>query len=320
MVIPGDGIGGEVVPVAVALLRTVVPKLRTTDRQAGFAYWEVHGVSMPPDLIDEARRHDGILFGATGTPAPPPPSYESPILALRKELNLHASIRYFRSSRANSMDLVIVRDISEGLYIAVERETPSGMIAEHHVTRLGTERLARIAAGLARRRNGRVTVVHKANVLRRTEGLFLEVAAEVLESEGIAWDGALADAAGYHLVMDPQKYDVMMANSHFGDLLSDVAAALAGGLGLIPSLTVGEGPPLAEPVHGSAPDIAGQDKADPVATVLSGCELLDHLGVAGPARRLRDATEAHLRARDKEARSMTTSGIAADIARRLDSA
>jgi homoisocitrate dehydrogenase len=316
LAIPGDGIGEEVMAVTIRVLREVAA-LTVETAEAGYGRWQRLGATIDEGDVERARKSDGVLFGCTATPSPPPSTYRSPILRLRRSLGLSVNIRHCRSATGHPMDVVMLRDCSEGLYSEAEHPTPDGAMAEYIVTRAATERLARAAAAIAKRRKGEVTVVHKANVLRRTDGLFRQVAAETLEAAGVAWNEAIADAAGYHLVMEPDRYDVMIMTSQVGDILSDVGAAVAGGLGLVPSLSLGDGPPLAEPIHGSAPDIAGQGIADPTAMLLSAVLLLDELELPRPAEAIRTAVHSHLAERLDTDPPTSTEEIGRDIVDRI---
>ncbi len=314
--IPGDGIGREVVPVAVELVRRVFLGAEIQAEEAGYELFSRTGDAIPRRVLEAVSNADGVLFGCTATPSPPPDGYTSPILALRRHLELSVNIRYCRSIGGRPLDVVMLRDCSEGLYVERERAIEGGAIADYQVTESATRSLARAAAVIARERKGEVTIVHKANVLRLSDGIFRRVAIETLESMGVRWNEALADAAGYHLVVDPPKYDVMMMTSHVGDILSDVAAGVAGSLGLVPSITLGTGAPLAEPIHGSAPDLVGRGLADPVATILSAVHLFEHLGYRQEIDPLRRAVELHLLQRTKGA-PLSTAAIAADLVRCL---
>jgi len=315
----GDGVGPEVMAPTLRLLARE-PALRIVERPAGHGAWRQTGQTIDEPTLNEARAADGVLFGATGTPSPPPESYQSPILLLRRQLGLVANVRHCRRPGGGGLDVIMVRDCVEGLYSEVERPIADGYQADYRITRTVTRALASVAASFAAGRRGVVTVVHKANVLRHTDGLFRATAIEELTNAGMSHEEALADAAGYHLVADPGRYDVMVMTSHVGDILSDVGAAVAGGLGLVPSLTVGDGPPLAEPIHGSAPDIAGTGAADPVAMMLSAALLAERLGHHAFAAKLTAAVNAHL---DRRAGSPTTRWrtveVYDDVARRLDS-
>ncbi|WP_371483363.1 isocitrate/isopropylmalate family dehydrogenase [Kitasatospora sp. NBC_00315] len=314
--IAGDGIGEEVMGVTTRILGRV-SSVTVESAPAGYGHWQRTGSTIDEDLIDRVRQADGVLFGCTATPSPPPETYRSPILRLRRVLGLSVNIRHCRSAPGGPMDVVMLRDCSEGLYSESEHLVPDGATADYRVTREATARLARAASAIARRRKGEVTVVHKANVLRQSDGLFRQVALETVEAEGLAWNEALADAAGYHLVAEPGRYDVMMMTSQVGDILSDVGAAVAGGLGLVPSLSLGDGPPLAEPIHGSAPDIAGKGIADPTAMLLSAVMLLEHLGLTGPSTAIRGAVHAHLAARVPSSPPAGTDEVERDIMDRI---
>ena len=314
--IPGDGIGREVVAAAVELLG-LEPGLDVSVHVAGRRSWQETGDAMPEAVLHAASNADGVLFGASATPSPRPPGYRSPILELRRTLGACANLRYCRGDGADAIDVVIVREPVEGLYGGVERSFAGGAVADYRVTADATDRTARAAAHVARGRRGEVTIVHKANVLPQTDGLFRATAIECLERASIRWNEVLADAAAYELVRDPQRFDVMLTGNHVGDILSDVAAAVAGGLGRVPSLTVGAGPPLAEPVHGSAPDIAGTGTADPVAAILAAGLLMREIGRTAFAARLTRATCEHL-ARRSPRTPTRTADVAADIRRRLE--
>jgi len=308
LVLPGDGIGREVVEVTEGFIRALLPSAVIETAPVGYGYWQQCGRSIDEETIDLAKSCDGILFGATATPSPPPPTYSSPILTLRRRMGLFANLRYCRKP-GGGIDVVMLRECSEGLYAGIEEAMEGGYRAIHQVTEAKTRRLARVAAEVARKRRGDVTIVHKANVLRHTEGLFRQVCIDVLEEEGVAWNEVLSDAAGYYLVRDPGRFDVMAMPSHTGDLLSDVGAGVAGSLGYVPSLAIGDATPLAEPIHGSAPDIAGKGLADPTACLLSASLLLDRIGCGAAAKTLADAVEAYLIERDPAA-GVTTRGVA----------
>jgi homoisocitrate dehydrogenase len=297
-------------------LLVLEPGLTIDVQNAGRQTWEHSGEAITAEVLHAAQTADGVLFGATATPSPRPPGYRSPILELRRALGAFANLRYCRGDGVGAIDVVIVRESAEGLYSGHERRISGGAVADYRVTEQASLATARAAARVARDRRGEVTIVHKANVLPQTDGLFRATAITCLEQESIEWNEILADTAGYELVRNPARFDVMLTGNHVGDMLSDVAAAVAGGLGRIPSLTLGDGPPLAEPVHGSAPDIAGTGTADPVAAILSAALLLCEIGRPAFAARLTTATREHLFERTPDA-VVRTDAIAADIRRRL---
>jgi homoisocitrate dehydrogenase len=321
LVLPGDGIGREVVPAAVAALEATGLPFKFTQGEAGWACFERHGVSLPDETLAAARRADAILFGAVSSPSHSVPGYRSPIVTLRRALELYANIRPVttdhrppttdRESPASAVvgrqssvvDLVVVRENTEGLYAGRERVEDGGdtAITERVITRRASERIARTAFELARRRGDRgrglseattpplssqspilsprVTIVHKANVLRETCGLFRAAALGVAaEYSDVTTDELLVDNAALQLVRRPQRFDVIVTTNLFGDILSDVASYWGGGLGLATSANIGDHQALFEPVHGSAPDIAGQGIANPLAAIGCAALLLEYLG------------------------------------------
>ncbi len=315
LALPGDGIGQEVIPAAVDVLRALVPQVDVLWGEVGFAVFQRQGTALPASVLRLAREVDGILFGATSSPSGWVAGYRSPILTLRQALGLCANLRPARSwpvpGSRPGVDLVIVRENCEGLYVREEtREDPDTAVARRRVTRDRSRQVARVALRVAvararqrSSRRARVTVVHKANVLPLTDGLFRETVLQVLQEarEGMAdlelqVDDMLVDAAALRLVREPEGLDVLVMPNLYGDILSDLAAGLVGGLGVAPSANLGEGPPLVEPVHGSAPDIAGKGVANPVAAFLSVGLLLEQWGMATEARRLEAAVEAAFRA------------------------
>ncbi len=291
-VIPGDGIGQEVIPAAQRVLEACDLPLRFQQAEAGFGTFERLGDALPPETLALCRASDAILFGATSSPMTKVAGYRSPVLGLRRALDLFANIR---PARADGIDLVIVRENTEGLYSGRERVEDGGAtaITERVITARASERIVRAACELARQRRGHLTLVHKANVLKETCGLFRRVGLEVTaEYPDLTVDELLVDAAAMFLVQNPARFDVIVTTNLFGDILSDLAAGLCGGLGLAPSANVGAGGPgLFEPVHGSAPDIAGQGIADPRGAILSAALLLDHLGYAEVGAAVRDTTD-----------------------------
>lgn len=290
-IIPGDGIGTEVIEAALQVLQAVSGELfiETVTAQAGWGTFQQTGTALPEVTLDLAHASDAVLFGAVASPSHAVPGYRSPIVALRRELNLYANIRPTRSinggiggnstrSPTAPVDLVVVRENTEGLYAGRERLEDDGdtAIAERVVTRRGSERIVRHAFTLAeqRRAAGRsgsnVTVVHKANVLRVTDGLFRDVALAVARDyPQIALEELLVDTAAMRLAQSPERFDVLVTTNMFGDILSDVACIHGGGLGLASSANIGDRQALFEPVHGAAPDIAGQGVANPLAAI--GC-------------------------------------------------
>jgi homoisocitrate dehydrogenase len=255
--------------------------------------------------VGAARAADAILFGAVASPSHAVPGYRSPIVQLRRELDLYANIRPVSGTDAERpVDLVIVRENTEDLYIGRERVEDDGAtaIAERVITRQASARIARAAFDLARRRAtdlgrpARVTVVHKANVLRVSDGLFREtVLAAARDYPEVAVEEMLVDVAAMRLAQTPERFDVLVTTNMFGDILSDVACIHGGGLGLAASANLGDAQALFEPVHGAAPDIAGRGTANPLAAITCVAMLLEWRGPSLPAARLRAAIAGVLR-------------------------
>ncbi len=302
VLIPGDGVGREVIPAAAEVLAALGLGLKFVEAQAGFEHFQRTGNALPDETLAEVEAAGVALFGATSSPSTIVPGYRSPILALRKAFDLYANLRPTFSLPGSfsrpDIDLLIVRENTEGLYAGRERREGDTAIAERVITVHGSERIARMAFVQARKRlQSQVTVVHKANVLKVTDGLFRETCLRVaVEYPDLAVNEMLVDAMAMHLVRDPEIFDVIVTTNLFGDILSDEASALMGGLGVAPSANLGERVAVFEPVHGSAPDIAGQGLANPIGAILSAAMLLEHIGQPEAATRVRAAVLETVRA------------------------
>lgn len=299
-VIPGDGIGQEVVPSAVRVLLKVMPDLEVVEAEAGWGSFLRCGHAVPEATLDLMRECGAGLFGAVSSPAHQVGGYRSAILTLRQRLQLNVNLRPIRSwpqiSPRKDINLLILRENSEGLYVGRERMASSDVaIAERLISRQASEQIAERAVEVARlHASRRITLVHKANVLPLTCGLFRDSCRLVLARAGLdsLVDERLVDVAALELVERPEEFDLMVTTNLFGDILSDLASYWSGGLGMAPSLNWGQGIALAEPVHGSAPDIAGSGKANPLAAVLSVALLLRYHWRCGEmADRLERAVE-----------------------------
>lgn len=297
-VIEGDGIGLEVVPAAVRVLQAVLPEVRVHVAEAGWGTFQRRGTSLPPDTLALARECGAVLYGAAASPSYGVDGYSIPGVRLRKELACYANLRPTRylpvPTARKDVDLIVVRENTEDIYIGHEHSEQGGDVgvSEKVITRGATTRVARKTFELARASaRERVTIVHKASVLVQTDGLFRRVALEVASDfPDVATDELLVDTAAYWMVKDPLRFDVLLTPNQYGDILSDMAAAWGGGLGLAPSLNIGDGVAMAEPVHGCAPDIAGMNIANPTATILSVALLLRyHWFLPEPARRIESA-------------------------------
>jgi isocitrate dehydrogenase (NAD+) len=298
--LPGDGIGPEITQATLRVIEAAGVALSLDEHKAGVSALEAHGEPLPRRVLDSIRRTGVCLKGPLTTPSGV--GFRSINVALRQEFDLYANVRPARTlmpGRYSDVDLVLVRENTEGLYVGVEHYIGVGAdrkaAAESVmiVTRFGSERIVRYAFEYARRqRRRKVTLVHKANILKLTQGLFLEVGRETAKLyPEIAFEDRIIDATAMQLVLDPSKFDVLVTENMFGDILSDEIAGLVGGLGFAPAANVGGEVAIFEAVHGSAPDIAGHGVANPTALMLSACLMLEHLGERDAAQRMRGAVE-----------------------------
>ncbi len=321
-VIPGDGIGKEVMDAAMLVLNKLDLPFEYVWMEAGDEAKEKYGKALPDETLEECKRSDAVLFGAAGETA------ADVIVRLRFELETFANIRpakSFRGVRAlyDDVDIVIVRENTECLYKGFEFEVAEGVAEGMRViTRKASERIARYAFELAKREGRRkVTALHKANVMKKTCGLFRDVCREVAKDyPEIEFNDYYIDAACMYLVMDPHRFDVIVTTNMFGDIVSDLAAGLVGGLGLAPSANVGEKHAIFEPVHGSAPDIAGKGIANPSAMILTACMMLRHFGYVSEAERVEKALESVIaegKTTPDLGGNLKTMEMAEEVARRL---
>ena len=329
-VIPGDGIGTEVMAEALRVLDASGVKTETTEYDLGARRYNATGETLPDSVIAELRGYDAILLGAIGDPSVPPGVLERGLLLrLRFELDHYLNLRPVRlfpgvatplaGKGPEHIDFVVCREGTEGPYAgaggSLRQGTPQEIAVEESInTAYGAERIIRDAFVRAGTRRKKVTLVHKTNVLVHAGGLwartFDKVAAEFPD---IATDYCHVDAASMFFLTNPERFDVVVTDNLFGDILTDIGAAIAGGIGLAASGNVDPSrtnPSMFEPVHGSAPDIAGQGKADPTATVLSVVMMLDHLGETDAARRIEAAVAADLASRGTSVRSTSEVGAA----------
>ena len=293
-IISGDGIGKEVMNACEYMLDKLDLEFSFEYGEAGFECFNRNGTTLPEETIKIANKSDAVLFGAsTSTPGEP-----SPIINLRKELNVYANIRPIKSYKGvkcirNDIDFVIVRENTEGLYSQIEYGDENQMIAERHITKKASERISKAAFNLCLKRGqNKVTCIHKSNVLKKTDGIFKESFYKVAESyPQIKSEDYYVDAMAMYLVTQPQNFDVIVSSNLFGDILSDESAGLVGGLGLAPSGNIGDHNGLFEPVHGSAPDIAGKHIANPCSMILSASMMLDYLGEWELSNDIKNAVE-----------------------------
>lgn len=338
-VIPGDGIGTEVVAEGLKVLDVVADAAGMTfdgtHYDLGARRYNATGETLPDSVLAELKAQDAILLGAVGDPSVPPGVLERGLLLkMRFELDHHVNLRPVKlfpgvtgplaGKGPEHIDFVVCREGTEGPYAGaggtIRQGTPHEVAVEDSVnTRYGVERIVRDAFQRATRRNNKVTLVHKTNVLVHAGGLWQRTFSEVAkEFPGVTTDYCHVDAASMFFLTNPERFDVIVTDNLFGDIITDIGAAIAGGIGLAASGNLDvtrTNPSMFEPVHGSAPDIAGQGKADPTATILSVAMLLDHLGADAAAKAVEAAVSADLAARGTQPRS--TSQIGDAIAARL---
>lgn len=303
--IPGDGIGPEITESLVAVFAALGEPFRWEVAAMGWGAHDACGDALPPATVRSIERTGLAIKGPIQTPLGT--GFSSPLIRLRQHFELFANVRPSRillddGQVAGNTDIIVVRENMEGLYSAEESylavgDDPHGMArAVACNSRAGCERILRFAFDLALARGRRkVTVVHKANVLKKLSGIFLEAARALAGRAEYAgkfeYEEMIVDACAMHMAMMPSRFDVVVSTNMFGDILSDLAAGVTGGLGMAPGMNVGAKCALFEPVHGSAPDLAGRGIANPVALLLSGALMLDHVGRDEEASRLRTAID-----------------------------
>lgn len=292
VLIGGDGIGPEVVSAAVRILENLDVNLEFIEAQMGLECSRRTGHFIPKATMEALERSDACLFGAVTTPLDQ--KQRSCILYLRRHFDLYANLRPVKRLHPSvglvDLDMVIVRENTEGMYTDVEHEDSDGVTLERRVSEKASRRIVRRAVDLCRSEGRkRITCVHKANALRKSDGLFRRIFFEEVEGQGLEVKEMLVDAAAAALVLKPKDFDCIVTLNLYGDIISDEAAALIGGLGFGPSGNVGDKYAIFEPSHGSAPDIAGRDIANPIAAMLSSAMMLQYLGEKEQAARIERA-------------------------------
>ncbi|WP_265108260.1 isocitrate/isopropylmalate dehydrogenase family protein [Halosolutus halophilus] len=294
-VIPGDGIGQEVTPAAVEVLESLDVDFEFVEAEAGDAVKAETGEALPQETYDLAASADATLFGAAGETA------ADVILPLREAVDSFVNVRPAKAypgidAVRPETDLVFLRENTEGVYAGHEdRLTEDVATLTRVTTQSASRRLAEFACDYVEdSEHDGFTIAHKANVMRETDGLFRDTVAEVAEERGVETDEVLMDAFATHVCLDPAQFDVVVCPNLAGDVLSDLAAGLVGGLGLLPSANVGPDRALFEPVHGTAPDIAGDEVANPAAKIISAAMMLDYLGHEAESEAVQAAVETTL--------------------------
>ena len=311
-VIPGDGIGPSIIESAIQILTHAGCDFDYDYADAGLVALEKHGELLPQATLDLIEKNKVSLKGPLTTPVGG--GFTSINVSLRKKFNLYANVRPVISfkgtrSRYDNSDIITVRENTEGMYSgAGQKRSDDNQSAEAMsiITRDGAERIVTFAFELARQEGRKkVTIIHKANILKSTSGLFLEVAREVAARyPDIQNEEMIVDAACMNLVMYPERFDVMVTTNLFGDILSDLCAGLVGGLGMAPGANIGEGAAIFEAVHGSAPDIAGKNIANPTSVILASIQMLEYLGMQDKAERIREAVRATIESGDRVTRDL----------------
>ena len=285
VLIPGDGIGPEVAAATTRVLEAAGAPVEWVEQHAGVAALDSVGEVLPEATLDAVRERGLALKGPCTTPVGK--GFTSVNVQLRKRLDLYAAVRPVRNlpgvpTRYEGVDLVVIRENTEGLYSGIENVVTEGVVTSLKVaTEKASRRIAHWAFQYARdRKRQKVTVMHKANIMKLTYGMFIRCAKEVHDSEGftdIGYDEVIIDAGCMKLVQDPTQFDVLLMENFYGDVVSDLCAGLVGGLGVTPGANIGESAAVFEAVHGSAPDIAGQNKANPLALIMSSVMMLNYL-------------------------------------------
>ncbi|HDX8344098.1 TPA: isocitrate dehydrogenase [Aeromonas dhakensis] len=311
-VIPGDGIGPSIIESAIQILTHAGCDFEYEYADAGLVALEKHGELLPQATLNLIEKNKVTLKGPLTTPVGG--GFTSINVSLRKKFNLYANVRPVLSfkgtrSRYDNIDIITVRENTEGMYSgAGQKRSDDNQSAEAMsiITREGAERIVKFAFELARQEGRRkVTIIHKANILKSTSGLFLEVAREVASRyPDIQSEEMIVDAACMNLVMYPERFDVMVTTNLFGDILSDLCAGLVGGLGMAPGANIGDGAAIFEAVHGSAPDIAGKNIANPTSVILASIQMLEYLGMQDKAERIREAVRATIESGDRVTRDL----------------
>ncbi|HHQ4648926.1 isocitrate dehydrogenase [Aeromonas hydrophila] len=311
-VIPGDGIGPSIIESAIQILTHAGCDFEYEYADAGLVALEKHGELLPQATLDLIEKNKVSLKGPLTTPVGG--GFTSINVSLRKKFNLYANVRPVLSfkgtrSRYDNINIITVRENTEGMYSgAGQKRSDDNKSAEAMsiITREGAERIVKFAFELARQEGRKkVTIIHKANILKSTSGLFLEVAREVASRyPDIQSEEMIVDAACMNLVMYPERFDVMVTTNLFGDILSDLCAGLVGGLGMAPGANIGDGAAIFEAVHGSAPDIAGKNIANPTSVILASIQMLEYLGMQDKAERIREAVRATIESGDRVTRDL----------------
>lgn len=302
--IPGDGIGPEVIYATKDIIDKSGADIEWEILNAGMCVMDEYKTPLPDEVIDSIKKNKVALKGPITTPVGS--GFRSVNVGLRQKLNLYANIRPIKSYEGintlhKNVDFIIVRENTEGLYIGIEHKVGDEACESIKIiTKKASDRIVKFAFELAKKENRKkVTATHKANIMKLSDGLFLKCAKDVSKDYDIEFEDVIVDAMSMKLVMNPQNYDVVVAPNLYGDILSDMSSGLIGGLGMAPGANIGENIAVFEPVHGSAPDIAGKNLANPISCILTGVMMLKHIGENEAALKIESALEKVFKQKDK---------------------
>lgn len=302
--IPGDGIGPEVIYATKDIIDKSGADIEWEILNAGMCVMDEYKTPLPDEVIDSIKKNKVALKGPITTPVGS--GFRSVNVGLRQKLNLYANIRPIKSYEGintlhKNVDFVIVRENTEGLYIGIEHKVGDEACESIKIiTKKASDRIVKFAFELAKKENRKkVTATHKANIMKLSDGLFLKCAKDVAKDYDLEFEDVIVDAMSMKLVMNPQNYDVVVAPNLYGDILSDMSSGLIGGLGMAPGANIGEDIAVFEPVHGSAPDIAGKNLANPISCILTGVMMLKHIGEEQAALKIESALEKVFKQKDK---------------------
>ncbi|WFD08860.1 isocitrate/isopropylmalate dehydrogenase family protein [Tepidibacter hydrothermalis] len=302
--IPGDGIGPEVIYATKDIIDKSGADIDWEILNAGMCVMDEYKTPLPDEVIDSIKKNKVALKGPITTPVGS--GFRSVNVGLRQKLNLYANIRPIKSYEGidtlhKNVDFVIVRENTEGLYIGIEHKVGDEACESIKIiTKKASDRIVKFAFELAKKENRKkVTATHKANIMKLSDGLFLKCAKDIAKDYDIEFEDVIVDAMSMKLVMNPQNYDVVVAPNLYGDILSDMSSGLIGGLGMAPGANIGEDIAVFEPVHGSAPDIAGKNLANPISCILTGVMMLKYIGENEAALKVESALEKVFKQKDK---------------------
>lgn len=302
--IPGDGIGHEVIYATKEIIDKSGADIEWEILNAGMCVMDEYNTPLPDEVVESIKNNKVALKGPITTPIGT--GFRSVNVGLRQKLNLYANIRPIKSYEGidtlhKNVDFVIVRENTEGLYIGIEHKVGDEACESIKIiTKKASDRIVKFAFELAKKENRKkVTATHKANIMKLSDGLFLKCAKDVAKDYDIEFEDVIVDAMSMKLVMNPQNYDVVVAPNLYGDILSDMSSGLIGGLGMAPGANIGEDIAVFEPVHGSAPDIAGKNLANPISCILTGVMMLKYIGENDAALKIESALEKVFKQKDK---------------------